>query len=84
MIRFSLLRLLLRFTGGPWTLMTYMLGEEGGGGGGAFAKAKRWLYVYPEASHRPLGPSGTCSNWCRWCGRRVVLFCKEEERGHTC
>ena len=41
---------MIGFTGGPWTLMTYMLGESGGGGGGAFAKAKRWLYVYPDAS----------------------------------
>lgn len=42
------------FTGGPWTLMTYMLGEMGGGGGGVFAKAKKWLYTYPEASQQLL------------------------------
>ena len=42
------------FTGGPWTLMTYMLGEMGGGGGGAFAKAKKWLYCYPEAAKKLL------------------------------
>eukprot|EP01052_Picozoa_sp_SAG31_P022518 SAG31_NODE_1794_length_7249_cov_4.709231_3_plen_130_part_00 len=42
------------FTGGPWTLMTYMLGEMGGGGGGAFAKAKKWLYCYPKAARKLL------------------------------
>jgi hypothetical protein len=42
------------FTGGPWTLMTYMVGEMSGGGGGVFAKAKKWLYSYPEASLRLL------------------------------
>ena len=42
------------FTGGPWTLMTYMVGEMSGGGGGVFAKAKKWLYSYPEASERLL------------------------------
>ena len=42
------------FTGGPWTLMTYMCGEMSGGGGGVFAKAKKWLYAYPEASKKLL------------------------------
>merc|ERR1711964_594695 len=42
------------FTGGPWTLMTYMVGEMSGGGGGVFAKAKKWLYSYPDASKRLL------------------------------
>eukprot|EP01047_Picozoa_sp_COSAG01_P010435 COSAG01_NODE_441_length_17032_cov_27.546389_5_plen_290_part_00 len=45
---------MIGFTGGPWTLMTYMLGEMGGGGGGVFAKAKKWLYTYPDASERLL------------------------------
>lgn len=50
------------FTGGPWTLMTYMVGEMSGGGGGVFAKAKKWLYSYPEASERLLkGISDVCA-----------------------
>ncbi|VDK38351.1 unnamed protein product [Taenia asiatica] len=43
---------LIGFAGGPWTLMTYMIE---GGGSKVFAKSKRWLYVYPESSHRLLG-----------------------------
>lgn len=43
---------LIGFAGGPWTLMTYMIE---GGGSKTFAKSKRWLYIYPEPSHRLLG-----------------------------
>ncbi|KAJ1646644.1 Uroporphyrinogen decarboxylase in heme biosynthesis [Dispira simplex] len=42
---------LLGFVGAPWTLMAYMVE---GGGSKTFSKAKRWLYQYPEASHRLL------------------------------
>ncbi|XP_078527887.1 uroporphyrinogen decarboxylase isoform X2 [Lissotriton helveticus] len=42
---------LIGFTGAPWTLMTYMIE---GGGSNTMSKAKRWLYQYPEASHRLL------------------------------
>lgn len=52
------------FTGGPWTLMTYMVGEMSGGGGGVFAKAKKWLYSYPEASKRLLdGIADVCATF---------------------
>ena len=52
------------FTGGPWTLMTYMVGEMSGGGGGVFAKAKKWLYSYPEASKRLLdGIADVCASF---------------------
>lgn len=44
---------LLGFSGAPWTLMAYMVGG-GGMSRGGFDKAKRWLYRYPEASHRLL------------------------------
>ncbi|XP_043942767.1 uroporphyrinogen decarboxylase [Protopterus annectens] len=42
---------LIGFSGAPWTLMTYMIE---GGGSNTMSKAKRWLYQYPEASHKLL------------------------------
>ncbi|RKO96913.1 hypothetical protein CXG81DRAFT_12368 [Caulochytrium protostelioides] len=39
------------FAGAPWTLMAYMIE---GGGSKTLSKAKRWLYRYPDASHRLL------------------------------
>ncbi|XP_028833293.1 uroporphyrinogen decarboxylase [Denticeps clupeoides] len=42
---------LIGFTGAPWTLMAYMIE---GGGSTTYSKPKRWLYRYPEASHRLL------------------------------
>nr|CDS32386.1 uroporphyrinogen decarboxylase [Hymenolepis microstoma] len=42
---------LIGFAGAPWTLMTYMIE---GGGSKTFAKAKKWLYAYPEDSHKLL------------------------------
>ncbi|XP_001375996.1 uroporphyrinogen decarboxylase isoform X1 [Monodelphis domestica] len=43
---------LIGFAGAPWTLMSYMVE---GGGSNTMAQAKRWLYQWPEASHRLLG-----------------------------
>jgi len=43
---------LIGFTGAPWTLMAYMVE---GGGSKTQAKAKKWLYAHPEASHGLLG-----------------------------
>jgi uroporphyrinogen decarboxylase len=42
---------LIGFSGGPWTLMAYMIE---GGGSKTWAKCKGWLYNFPEASHRLL------------------------------
>ncbi|XP_067846197.1 uroporphyrinogen decarboxylase isoform X1 [Heptranchias perlo] len=42
---------LIGFSGAPWTLMAYMIE---GGGSNTMSKAKRWLYQYPEASHKLL------------------------------
>ncbi|VDL64234.1 unnamed protein product [Hymenolepis diminuta] len=42
---------LIGFAGAPWTLMTYMIE---GGGSKTFAKSKKWLYAYPEDSHKLL------------------------------
>jgi len=40
------------FAGAPWTLMGYMVE---GGASRSFARAKKWLYLYPEESRRLLG-----------------------------
>ena len=42
---------LIGFSGAPWTLMTYMIE---GGSSSTHSKSKKWLYVYPEASHKLL------------------------------
>jgi uroporphyrinogen decarboxylase len=42
---------LLGFSGAPWTLMAYMIE---GGGSKTLSKAKKWLYLYPKASHELL------------------------------
>lgn len=39
------------FCGAPWTLMAYMVE---GSGSKTFSKCKRWLWSYPEASHKLL------------------------------
>jgi len=43
---------LIGFTGGPWTLLGYMVE---GGGSKTWSKAKRWMWMYPEAVHKLLG-----------------------------
>ncbi|XP_012539557.1 uroporphyrinogen decarboxylase [Monomorium pharaonis] len=42
---------LIGFTGAPWTLMGYMIQ---GGGNSTMAKARSWLYKYPEDTHKLL------------------------------
>ena len=42
---------LIGFSGAPWTLMAYMIEGEGTK---KFSKAKRWLYDWPEDSHKLL------------------------------
>ncbi|KAH0947537.1 hypothetical protein HN011_009098 [Eciton burchellii] len=42
---------LMGFSGAPWTLMGYMIQ---GGGSSTMAKARSWLYRYPEDSRRLL------------------------------
>lgn len=42
---------LLGFTGAPFTLMSYMIEGQGSK---TLAKAKKWLYAYPEASEELL------------------------------
>ncbi|XP_032673181.1 uroporphyrinogen decarboxylase [Odontomachus brunneus] len=42
---------LIGFSGAPWTLMGYMIQ---GGGSSTMAKARSWLYKYPEESHKLL------------------------------
>ncbi|XP_018300350.1 uroporphyrinogen decarboxylase isoform X1 [Mycetomoellerius zeteki] len=42
---------LIGFTGAPWTLMGYMIQ---GGGSSTMAKARSWLYKYPEETHKLL------------------------------
>ncbi|XP_022097152.1 uroporphyrinogen decarboxylase-like isoform X2 [Acanthaster planci] len=43
---------LIGFSGAPWTLMGYCI--EGTGNSTTLSKAKKWLYVYPEQSHKFL------------------------------
>lgn len=58
---------LMAFCGTPWTLMTYMVE---GGGSKLFSKVKKWLYAYPEESHRLLQLLGeTCLNYLSNCIR---------------
>lgn len=64
------------FCGAPWTLMAYMVE---GGGSKMFAKAKTWLYKYPDASHQLLQLITDCSihylaGQVR-AGAQVSLFC---------
>ncbi|XP_069940062.1 uroporphyrinogen decarboxylase isoform X1 [Cherax quadricarinatus] len=42
---------LIGFSGAPWTIMAYMIE---GKGSKTMSNAKRWLYRYPEASHKLL------------------------------
>jgi uroporphyrinogen decarboxylase len=42
---------LIGFSGAPWTLFAYMIE---GGGSKTFSKARRFLYVHPEASHKMM------------------------------
>ena len=43
---------LIGFSGAPWTLFAYMIE---GGGSKTFAKARRFLYEHPKASHKLMG-----------------------------
>lgn len=42
---------LFGFAGAPWTIMAYMIE---GGGSKTLSKAKKWLFLYHEASHQLL------------------------------
>jgi len=42
---------IIGFTGSPWTLLCYMIE---GKSSTTYNEAKRWLYCYPEASHKLL------------------------------
>jgi len=42
---------LIGFSGAPWTLMSYMIE---GKGSPTISKAKKWLYCFPEDSHKLL------------------------------
>jgi uroporphyrinogen decarboxylase len=42
---------LIGFSGAPWTLLSYMVE---GGGSATQSRAKKWLYVYPDASAEVL------------------------------
>jgi uroporphyrinogen decarboxylase len=42
---------IIGFTGGPFTLFTYMIE---GGSSNAFTKSRKWLFAYPEESKRLL------------------------------
>jgi len=42
---------LIGFCGAPWTLLTYMIEGQGSK---TFSKARRFLYLYPEAAHQLL------------------------------
>jgi len=48
---------LIGFAGAPWTLMAYMVEGEGSK---TFSKAKKWLFQYPEASHKLLRKVTDC------------------------
>jgi len=48
---------LIGFAGAPWTLMAYMVEGEGSK---TFSKAKKWLYQFPEASHKLLRKVTDC------------------------
>jgi len=49
---------LIGFAGAPWTLMAYMVEGEGSK---TFSKAKKWLYQFPEASHKLLKKITACT-----------------------
>jgi len=52
---------LIGFSGAPWTLMAYMIE---GGGSKTQSKAKKWLYLHPEASHKLLSLlSSVCARY---------------------
>jgi len=48
---------LIGFSGAPWTLMAYMVEGEGSK---TFSKAKKWLYQFPQASHKLLQKITDC------------------------